>query len=323
MKVYHSDLGGAIGQAALISRYEGSTTSLVSHECTSRLAHRALSARRAVAGWARLGSNQGPPACEAGALPLSYAPRDSKSSGLIFDEAVDNARSDPLRCRVDIGVRRAAAIACRSPGRAPTPAARSRLIGMFRRRSAPCADSHHSATRCRLDNLRVAPPCRRGSRLRRTQSAAPCSVACQRPAVPRLERERLDLCRHGPPELRRKRNEQHHHERAEPECLPGIVGYDFDSRASTTPALANYVQWEPAGLQDVLQPTETARSASRYAQCAVPELAASMPESNPSFGHSRNERFGRSTLHVCENLAIGLATQFGGPCVRPAPPPSF
>jgi hypothetical protein len=26
--------------------------------------------------WAHLGSNQGPPACEAGALPLSYAPRD-------------------------------------------------------------------------------------------------------------------------------------------------------------------------------------------------------------------------------------------------------
>src|SRR5438874_8473686 len=25
--------------------------------------------------WARLGSNQRPPACEAGALPLSYAPR--------------------------------------------------------------------------------------------------------------------------------------------------------------------------------------------------------------------------------------------------------
>jgi hypothetical protein len=25
-------------------------------------------------GWAHLGSNQGPPACEAGALPLSYAP---------------------------------------------------------------------------------------------------------------------------------------------------------------------------------------------------------------------------------------------------------
>src|SRR4029077_19361427 len=25
--------------------------------------------------WARLGSNQTPPACEAGALPLSYAPR--------------------------------------------------------------------------------------------------------------------------------------------------------------------------------------------------------------------------------------------------------
>ena len=28
--------------------------------------------------WARLGSNQGPPACEAGALPLSYAPREDE-----------------------------------------------------------------------------------------------------------------------------------------------------------------------------------------------------------------------------------------------------
>ena len=26
--------------------------------------------------WAHLGSNQGPPACEAGALPLSYAPKE-------------------------------------------------------------------------------------------------------------------------------------------------------------------------------------------------------------------------------------------------------
>jgi hypothetical protein len=30
--------------------------------------------------WAHLGSNQGPPACEAGALPLSYAPRGTNSS---------------------------------------------------------------------------------------------------------------------------------------------------------------------------------------------------------------------------------------------------
>jgi hypothetical protein len=27
--------------------------------------------------WAHLGSNQGPPACEAGALPLSYAPEET------------------------------------------------------------------------------------------------------------------------------------------------------------------------------------------------------------------------------------------------------
>src|ERR671918_3149313 len=30
--------------------------------------------------WAHLGSNQGPPACEAGALPLSYAPREGEDS---------------------------------------------------------------------------------------------------------------------------------------------------------------------------------------------------------------------------------------------------
>src|SRR4029077_16308795 len=30
--------------------------------------------------WARLGSNQRPPACEAGALPLSYAPRAEHDS---------------------------------------------------------------------------------------------------------------------------------------------------------------------------------------------------------------------------------------------------
>ena len=32
--------------------------------------------------WARLGSNQGPPACEAGALPLSYAPRGTSHRDL-------------------------------------------------------------------------------------------------------------------------------------------------------------------------------------------------------------------------------------------------
>ena len=32
-------------------------------------------------------------------------------------------------------------------------------------------------------------------------------------------------------------------------ALPGVVGYEFDSRASTTPALSQYSQWEPAGLQ--------------------------------------------------------------------------
>lgn len=34
-------------------------------------------------------------------------------------------------------------------------------------------------------------------------------------------------------------------------ALPGIVGYEFDSRASTTPSLSAYVSFEPAGLQTV------------------------------------------------------------------------
>ena len=34
-------------------------------------------------------------------------------------------------------------------------------------------------------------------------------------------------------------------------ALPGIVGYEFDARASTTPGLSSYVQWEPAGVQTV------------------------------------------------------------------------
>jgi len=34
-------------------------------------------------------------------------------------------------------------------------------------------------------------------------------------------------------------------------ALPGIVGYEFDARASTTPGLSSYVGWEPAGLVTV------------------------------------------------------------------------
>ena len=33
--------------------------------------------------------------------------------------------------------------------------------------------------------------------------------------------------------------------------MPGIVGYEFDARASTTPSLSAYVSFEPAGLQTV------------------------------------------------------------------------
>jgi hypothetical protein len=38
---------------------------------------------RAFSRWAHLGSNQGPPACEAGALPLSYAPRELIVAGSV------------------------------------------------------------------------------------------------------------------------------------------------------------------------------------------------------------------------------------------------
>jgi hypothetical protein len=34
-------------------------------------------------------------------------------------------------------------------------------------------------------------------------------------------------------------------------ALPGIVGYEFDARASTTPGLSAYVPFEPSGLQTV------------------------------------------------------------------------
>ena len=44
-------------------------------ECRREPAARAPKGSRAGAQWAHLGSNQGPPACEAGALPLSYAPQ--------------------------------------------------------------------------------------------------------------------------------------------------------------------------------------------------------------------------------------------------------
>src|SRR5205823_893939 len=47
--------------------------------------------------WAHVGSNHGPPACEAGALPLSYAPRDGllyplARDGLGFPQSTEEAR---------------------------------------------------------------------------------------------------------------------------------------------------------------------------------------------------------------------------------------
>lgn len=57
--------------------------------------------------WAHLGLNQGPPACEAGALPLSYAPgKGSRLADLGVQPAVRQGRSlwyrpDPVRLRVD------------------------------------------------------------------------------------------------------------------------------------------------------------------------------------------------------------------------------
>src|SRR5438046_3635737 len=47
----------------------------------ARMTHvQAVSAWLQGSEWARLGSNQRPPACEAGALPLSYAPRPREDS---------------------------------------------------------------------------------------------------------------------------------------------------------------------------------------------------------------------------------------------------
>jgi hypothetical protein len=45
--------------------------------------------------WAHLGSNQGPPACEAGALPLSYAPGSQENSGF----AASRCEPEGSRCQ--------------------------------------------------------------------------------------------------------------------------------------------------------------------------------------------------------------------------------
>src|SRR5918996_5879886 len=44
--------------------------------------------------WAHLGSNQGPPACEAGALPLSYAPREGEDSTARYADSSARASAE-------------------------------------------------------------------------------------------------------------------------------------------------------------------------------------------------------------------------------------
>src|SRR5581483_419453 len=59
--------------------------------------------------WARLGSNQRPPACEAGALPLSYAPQGrptlSHPIGLRRSPTAHRPRPDALLARGQDAVR--------------------------------------------------------------------------------------------------------------------------------------------------------------------------------------------------------------------------
>ncbi len=81
------------------------------------VSHRFLAQPCGLNGWAHLGSNQGPLACEASALPLSYAPgREMKASGLGADG-----------CRLQAG--------CQAPTRAPT---RSRAEAARRCRPPRC-----------------------------------------------------------------------------------------------------------------------------------------------------------------------------------------
>jgi hypothetical protein len=51
------------------------TTFAVTGRRSNQLSYSAKTGIRRLGWWARLGSNQRPPACEADALPLSYAPK--------------------------------------------------------------------------------------------------------------------------------------------------------------------------------------------------------------------------------------------------------
>src|SRR5205814_5248473 len=75
-------------------------------------------------GWAYLGLNQGPPACEAGALPLSYTP--GKRPGMLADGGCAPAEPAPPRTEWEgfepsRRVNPAHAISSRAPSAARTP----------------------------------------------------------------------------------------------------------------------------------------------------------------------------------------------------------
>ena len=65
---------------------------VLTNRLTNRHARRERHAPKALVDqWAHLGSNQGPPACEAGALPLSYAPKEPTEN---------SPRHTPRHCRL-------------------------------------------------------------------------------------------------------------------------------------------------------------------------------------------------------------------------------
>jgi hypothetical protein len=88
-----------------------------------------------VQSWAHLGSNQGPPACEAGALPLSYAP---ESESRIPNEIRSNLGEGRLIANVPVpgtGTKRMrkrhatqrSPLRCCIPGRVPVPGTGTQL----------------------------------------------------------------------------------------------------------------------------------------------------------------------------------------------------
>ncbi len=141
---------------------------------------RSPQAARRVRRWAYLGLNQGPPACEAGALPLSYTP--GKRPGMLADG----------RCRPDrrVAVERSGRDSNPRDGLTPPtrfPVALLQPLGHHSRPFRSIARGRHSVTGWQLFPLRaVFRDLRRLRRRGRSRSF---------PLAPSASRSRLKLCR--------------------------------------------------------------------------------------------------------------------------------